>query len=219
LYSQPNHLTYIDCRDFQVEPIAGAIDPQSYELLIVFCGRSRILSGTGYNMRVSECEEAARLLLGYAGQAANGDVKLGQVDAAIFDAEGGRLPEVLHKRATHFFGEYQRVTEGLAAWKAGDLSRFGGLVNQSGESSIKFYESGSPQLKTLYEILSQTPGVYGTRFSGAGFGGSCIALIDPAARDAIAEVVHGKYPLAHPEEADLYSIHICRSAGSAQILE
>jgi galactokinase len=92
----------------------------------------------------------------------------------------------------------QRVSDGLAAWQAGDLPRLGQLITASGESSIQCYESGSPQLITLYEILRDTPGVYGTRFSGAGFRGSCLALIDPAARDSIAEAVHGRYPTLHP---------------------
>jgi galactokinase len=113
----------------------------------------------------------------------------------------------------------RRVSEGIAAWQAADIQRFGELVTQSGESSIKFYESGSPQLITLYELLRDTPGVYGTRFSGAGFRGSCIALVDPAARQDIAERVHTRYPAAHPSEAGVYSIHFCRPDGQAMLLE
>ena len=216
LFSRPNHLTYIDCRTFEVDQIATPLQPSDYDILVVYSGASRLLTGTGYNDRVAECLEAARLLLSYAGQEAGPEVRLGQVDPAIFEAEGHRLPPLLKRRATHYFGEYRRVAVGLEAWRAGDLKRVGGLINESGESSIKYYESGSPQLITLYEILSQTPGVYGSRFSGGGFGGCCIALIDPEAREPIAEAVQRRYPAAHPAEAAQYSLHFCRSAGPVQ---
>ena len=106
----------------------------------------------------------------------------------------------------------------MLAWQNGDLPQLRRLVSESGESSIKYYECGSPQLITLYEILRNTPGVYGTRFSGAGFRGCCIALINPAARQSIAEAVHRRYPVAHPAEADKYSIHFCQPDGRAGLL-
>jgi galactokinase len=111
----------------------------------------------------------------------------------------------------------QRVRTGLEAWQTGKLEHFGELMNKSGESSINYYECGSPQLITLYETLRETPGVYGTRFSGAGFRGNCIAFIDPAARETVAEAVHRRYPAAHPAEADLYSLHFCQPAEAARL--
>ena len=51
---------------------------------------------------------------------------------------------------------------------------------ESGESSIYKYETGSAELKTLYDIMRNTDGIYGGRFSGAGFKGCCMALFDPA---------------------------------------
>lgn len=218
LFSQPNQLTYIDCKTSEVKHIPATINPDAYDILIVFSGVSRILSGTGYNNRVAECQQAAKQLLEFAGQAAPENPKLGDVDPAIFDAEGHRLPPLLRMRAQHYFGEFRRVTAGIAAWQANNLGQFGALMNQSGESSIKLYESGSPQLTSLYQILSQTPGVYGSRFSGAGFGGSCLAIIDPHHRESIAEAVHRQYPPAHPKEAENYSLHFCRSAGSVQVI-
>ncbi|MEZ4615502.1 MAG: hypothetical protein R2867_08305 [Caldilineaceae bacterium] len=89
---------------------------------------------------------------------------------------------------------------------------------QSGESSIKNYESGCPQLITLYEILRNTPGVLGVRFSGAGFRGSCLALVDPAQSETIAEMVHAQYPQRHPDIANTYSIHLCQPADGAELL-
>uniref|UniRef100_A0A7S4KMP5 GHMP kinase C-terminal domain-containing protein n=2 Tax=Paramoeba aestuarina TaxID=180227 RepID=A0A7S4KMP5_9EUKA len=117
--------------------------------------------------------------------------------------------------------EQARVFEGKDEWRKGDFSSFGRLVFASGESSVNNYEAGSPQLVTLYELfceIGQTGGVYGARFSGGGFGGCCLALVDPQQQDAIAKRLHAIYPKKHPEEKDCYSIHFCDSAESVRLL-
>ena len=220
LFSDHNHLTLIDCESVEIERVPTKMPDHTFEILAVYSGVSHVLVGTDYNNRVAECQEAAGLLLSYAGQspAPTASPRLRQVSPQIFEAEGHRLPATLKRRAMHYFGEMQRVVDGVVAWREGDLSQFGALMNQSGESSIKYYECGSPQLITLYEILAQTPGVYGTRFSGAGFRGNCIALIDPAARENIAETIHRQYPSAHPNEANKYTIHFCQPDGQAHLM-
>jgi len=62
-------------------------------------------------------------------------------------------------------------------------------MNQSCESSIKNWESGSPELIELQRLVAGTDGVFGSRFSGAGFGGCVIALVDaPKAENARCSV-------------------------------
>ena len=218
LFSEHNHLTLIDCETFNIEQVPTRMNPNKFEALVVYSGVTHVLVGTDYNSRVAECQDATRELLTLAGQPVPDNPRLRHVNPDTFAAEGHRLPENLQRRATHYFGEMQRVSDGVSAWQNGDLQQLGQLINESGESSIKHYECGSPQLITLYEILRDTPGVYGTRFSGAGFRGCCIALIDPAARESIAEAVHSHYPVAHPAEADKYSIHFCQPDGRAGLL-
>ena len=93
----------------------------------------------------------------------------------------------------------------------------GRLINASGASSIYNYESGCPHLVTLYNILKDCPGVYGTRFSGGGFRGSCIGLVNPAYRQEIEAAIDRDYPGVHPDVADLYSIHFCHPDGPARL--
>jgi galactokinase len=107
--------------------------------------------------------------------------KLGELDDAVFEAHAGALEDGERKRAQHLFGERERVAEGTERWRQGDLDRFGALMSESCRSSIECYETGSPELVRLQEILVATPGVFGARFSGAGFGGCSIALVDAAA--------------------------------------
>jgi len=219
LFSEQNHLTLIDCESIEIERVPTILPENEFEILAVYSGVSHALVGTDYNNRVAECQEAARLLLTHAGQTPTNDSRLRQVKPEVFEAEGHRLQPILQRRARHYFGEMQRVTDGVEAWRQGDLHRFGQLMNESGESSIKFYECGSPQLITLFEILRETAGVYGTRFSGAGFRGNCIALVDPAARESIAEAIHAGYPQAHPTEAEKYTIHFCEPDGRANLMD
>jgi galactokinase len=215
LFSQHDHLTFIDCESVAVNQVSSPLRAGDYEILVVYSGVTQGLVGTDYNSRVAECQEAARLLLTYAGSSPDPNARLRHAEPDIFAAEGHRLPAIPQRRATHYFGEMQRVMDGIEAWQSGDLNRLGTLISESGESSVKYYECGSPQLITLYEILRDTPGVYGTRFSGAGFRGCCIALIDPTARETVAEAIHRRYPVDHPDEAALYSIHFCQPDGRA----
>ena len=221
LYGEHGHLTRIDCETVTVDnlPAPVAVDALPFEVLVIYSGVTHALTGTDYNNRVAQCQDAARMLLEADGATPPPDARLRHVNPTAFDVHGETLPAPLYRRAKHYFGEMDRVAAGELAWSAGDIVEFGRQVNESGESSVKWYECGSPQLITLYETLRDAPGVYGTRFSGAGFRGSCIALVDPQAVDAIADAVHAIYPRKHADEAERYSIHVCETDGHARLLE
>jgi galactokinase len=218
LFSRRNHLTRIDCQSVEIEQIPTTASADEFAIMAVYSGVDKALVGTSYNNRVAECQAAARQLLAQAGQTNGVEPRLRLVAPALFDEYGAQLPEEQRRRATHFFTEMARVAEGQEAWRTGDIGRFGALMTASGASSIENYECGCPQLITLYQILRATPGVYGVRFSGAGFRGNCLALIDPAQQEAIASHLQQHYPSAHPEMADRYSIHFCQPADAAQLL-
>ena len=92
------------------------------------------------------------------------------------------------------------------------MEEYGRLSFESGWSSIHNWESGAPEQIKLYEIMRETAGIYGGRFSGAGFKGCCMALIDPNKADDIREEVERKYLTAFPEMCGKYSFHLCESA-------
>ncbi len=215
--SKKNHLTTIECLSHSIETVAPAETHQPYEILVVYSGLSRQLTATPFNQRVAECKEAAKLLLELSGRPAGESPILAAAGAETFKEYGDKLSAALHRRATHFFTEADRVKQGIDAWKRGRMDEFGSLVTASGDSSIVNYESGSPALISLYEILAGISGVYGTRFCGGGFQGCCLALIDPSKREAIAGALHEGYTKKHPELADHYSLHICHSSDSVSL--
>ncbi|XVF47593.1 hypothetical protein PTKIN_Ptkin03bG0122200 [Pterospermum kingtungense] len=104
----------------------------------------------------------------------------------------------LARRAEHYFSENMRVIKGLEAWASGDLRDFGRLMSASGLSSIKNYECGCEPLIQLYEVLLRAPGVLGARFSGAGFRGCCVALVDADRAAEAAKFVREEYPRLQP---------------------
>ena len=217
LTSDRHHLTYLDCQTVQFQKFPMPDGDGRFDILVVYSGLARSLVGTDYNRRVSECQQAAQMMLAWAGQPVSEIPRLRMVSEDLYAEMGDRLPAPLDRRARHFFTEIRRVREGVVAWQEGNLEEVGRLINESGASSIHNYECGSPYLITLYSILRDCPGVYGARFSGGGFRGSCIALTDPAYREEIKAAIEAQYPLAHPDVADLYSVHFCNPDGSARL--
>jgi galactokinase/galacturonokinase len=220
LYSLRDRLLVLDCLDNQIRYIATPKSCPPYEILVAFSGLERVLVDTEYNKRVQECEEAAHQLLVEAGRKPNRGVgaKLRWVSPLDFERHKNKLPEKPRKRALHFFSECRRVRSGAKAWTRGDLGTFGQLMHRSGLSSVLHYECGCPPLRSLMEILNDVPGVYGARFSGAGFGGCCVGLSDPALRDRIREAVATEYTKRHPEFEQRFEVHFCRPGEGARLL-
>ena len=170
-------------------------------------------------MRVDECRSAAYALKALSGMEYGkfSETHLREVPFETYLQYKDRLPDNFRKRAEHWYTEYHRVQEGAEAWRRGDLEAYGKLSFESGHSSIYSWETGSPELKELYEIMTRTDGIYGGRFSGAGFKGCCMALIDPAFEESIKQKVTGEYLKVFPELKGKYSVHICESADGVQL--
>ena len=169
------HMLFLDTRTLerQVMPF-----PAGAEVLIIDSGVPRTLAGSGYNQRRAECEEAALLL----GVQALRDVS----DPQAVET----LPEPLRRRARHVITENNRVLEVL---EGVSTQRFGELMNASHTSLRDDYEVSVTALDTLVTMLQETPGVFGARLTGAGFGGACVALVASGQARAIAFDVIERY--------------------------
>ncbi len=152
------------------------------------------------------------MLCGLGGIETEGEIFMRRVPAEIYREFGSALPEKLKKRAEHYFSEQERVAKGIEAWKKGDMLQFGALMTESGRSSVTNWEAGSPELKALSEILASTNGVYGARFSGAGFKGSCAALIEPGSEEEIRRSVTERYLALFPQHTELFAVDFCSTA-------
>lgn len=178
-----DHLLWIDSRNTRWDALPLGDGAPAWRVLVAFTGTTRNLTATGYNRRVEECFEAVASLAARTGlEGARG---LHDFTDAQFDEHRTKLEGAPARRARHFFTERARVRRGAELWRRGDLAELGAVMNASCESSIQNWEAGSPELVELQHILLGTDGVYGSRFSGAGFGGCVIALVDGTRDEAI----------------------------------
>lgn len=212
--SKAHHLLYLDCKDNHYELIPENPTMPPYKVAIFFSGLEHNLAGSKYNMRVDELRAGV-----YALQALSGcdygkfnEANARDVSWEVYQAYKDKLPAQWMRRCEHWYTEFQRVEAGAEAWRKGDLEKYGRLSFESGWSSIHNWESGAPEQIKLYEIMRETSGIYGGRFSGAGFKGCCMALIDPDKADFIRETVEREYLTAYPEMKGKYSFHLCESA-------
>ena len=219
VYCRKDHLLYLDTMDGSYELIPQSPRLKPYKFAIFFSGLERSLASSAFNMRVDECKSAAYALKAYAGMEYGkfSETHLREVPKEVFLQYKDRLPENWRKRAEHCYGEFERVEQGVEAWRRGDIETYGRLCFESGYSSIHSWETGSPELIKLYEIMMQTEGIYGGRFSGAGFKGCCLAIIDPAYEKSIIEKVTREYLEAFPHLEGKYSAHICESADGVKL--
>lgn len=214
VYAKKNHLLYLDTLDDSYELIPTSPNMKPYKIAIFFSGIERTLAGSKFNMRVDEARSAAYALKAYAGMEYGkfGETNLRDVPREVFEKYREKLPKNWAKRANHWYTEFERVEKGAESWRRGDIEEYGRLSFESGRSSIYDWETGSEELKKLYEIMTVTDGIYGGRFSGAGFKGCCMALIDPAYEERIVAQVSAAYLKEFPELKNRYSVHICESA-------
>ena len=212
--SKKNHLLYLDTLDGRYELIPQAPAMKPYKIAIFYSGLEHSLVGSKYNMRVDELRAGVYALQAFAGMEYGkfGEAMARNVPRPVYEEFKRRLPEPWARRCEHWYTEFERVEKGADAWRRGDIEAYGKLSFESGWSSIHNWESGAPEQIRLYEIMTQTDGIYGGRFSGAGFKGCCIALIDPSYGESISQEVTSKYLASFPEMKGKYEVFICESA-------
>ncbi|MDP1793694.1 MAG: galactokinase family protein [Acidimicrobiales bacterium] len=175
VYGEAGHACVVDAAAVTASPISF---PEDARLLVVPSGHHRTLSDTPYAQRRTEAERAMAEVGGLE-------------QATVADALSVADP-VLRRRARHVVTENARVTACAEAFAAGDLRRAGALMLESHTSLNKDAEVSTKDLNQLVDALSTRKGVFGARLTGAGFGGSVIALVEPGAGVALAATFGGR---------------------------
>ena len=179
---QAGHALLIDCRSLESRAIPI---PIGVKLVISDTGVRRGLASSEYNTRRGQCEEGVALLR----QALPGITALRDVTPAQLEAHKDLLPGEVYRRCRHVVTEDARVLDAVKAMEAGNLAQLGALLNASHESLRDDYEVSCPELDLMVSLARRQPGVYGSRMTGAGFGGCTISLVaDDFARDFVRTV-------------------------------
>lgn len=197
------HALFIDCRDlsYRLVPI-----PEGANIIISNSRVHRDLVASAYNERRGQCEEGARLL---------GVQALRDIDVPTFEARAGELPEPVRRRCKHVIYENQRVLDAVMALEHGDLNAFGQLMNRSHISLRDDYEVSCRELDILVEAAWQVEGVFGSRMTGAGFGGCTVSLVQPEAVEKFIQHVASVY---QRETGITPEIYPCRAEDGVRVL-
>lgn len=214
-------LLFLDCDSNEWRIIKRNPRMPEFEIGIFFSGLTRSLVNSDYNLRVFECKTAAWNMLAYQDQPLRTFDKtfLRDIPKVTFDKTRDMMPLRFARRAEHFYSEYRRVRQGVTAWESGNLQLFGKLSFDSCESSIHNYQCGSPELISIYNIMRPLQGVYGGRFSGAGFKGAVIALVDPLYKDSIEKELTEKYLSEYPEYSETFKVFWVKPDDGARFVD
>ena len=100
------------------------------------------------------------------------------------------LPTPQRQRARHVITEIARVTQAVDLLRNDDVAAVGPLMSASHRSLCEDFEVTVPQLDVAVDT-ALSAGALGARMTGAGFGGSVVALTDDA--HAVASAVEDEF--------------------------
>jgi galactokinase len=163
-----------------------------------------------YNKRREECNRCVSILSAKKPGTALRDYTADDIRDSM-----GTIPEATRKKCLHVVEENQRVLEAEEALKKKDLVTFGKLMNRSHESLRDLYEVSCPELDWLVKRAWETEGVYGSRLTGAGFGGCTVTLIEEEAIPLYREhiVAYERIFGFRPE------VYVSKPSGGARIVD
>jgi galactokinase len=181
--SRAGHLLWLDCLDGTLEhlPFPSA----SVAIGICDSGVRRDLAAGAFNQRVAEAQALLRLLEPDEQRARC----LRQVPVERFEAQRGRIDPLLERRGAHVFGELARTFRARELLAAGRFQEFGGLLTATHASLRERYEVSTPELDLLVELAVGQAGVWGSRLTGAGFGGCTVLLGEPGSEAEVGAAI------------------------------
>ena len=160
------HATLIDCHTLDVTHVPV---PTDIDVVVEFVAHRTLLS-SAYSDRVAECTRAELVL---------GPLRLATIDDVV--EQKGELDDVAFRRARHVITENERVRRFAVALERGDYASAGRLMTDSHTSLGSDFDTSTPSMDAAVARLVRTPGVFGARMTGGGFGGCTVAICEPGA--------------------------------------
>ncbi len=203
-----DHALRIDCR---TRSVAALPLPAQALWLVADSGAHRELARGGYRERVAECA-AALAAAKRAGVAAPEAGALRDLAPSALPALARALPELLLRRARHVITENARVDAFAAALAAGDLAEVGALMRASHASLQRDYAVSTRELDALCALGDAADGCYGSRLTGAGFGGCTLHLVAPGAAAAVTRALEAGFAAQFGRTARVWRVRASEGA-------
>ena len=187
-WGKKDHAIHLNCDTLEFEHVPVKLN--GVKVVIANTHSPHHLDSGAYNDRVAQCHLALEQLRKVKPELKNlaelSEAEFKQIESAITDP-------IAHKRARHVVGEVQRTADAVKALKAGDIEKFGKLMNASHVSLRDDYEVTGLQLDTMAEEAWKVPGVIGSRMTGGGFGGCTVSLVKDEAIEQFKKQVGENY--------------------------
>ena len=155
------HATLIDCHELTVEQVPV---PDDLDIVVRFVAH-RTLLGSAYADRVAECTRA--------------EAEIGPLRTATLDQVAAIADDTVRRRARHVVNENERVRRFADALRRADYPELGRLMIAGHASLRDDFDTSTPQMDAAVDTLNATPGVFGARMTGGGFGGCLVAICEP----------------------------------------
>lgn len=200
--AKANHAIKLDCSSLTHEQVP--MDLSECAIVVTNTNQRRELNESAYNDRVAECQRALTLLQTVVDISELGELlpRVLDIHEAVFAADPVPL-----MRARHICEENARVRAAVPALQAGDLEKFGQLMNASHDSLRDLFEVSSDSLNQLVTLARAQPYVLGSRLTGAGFGGCTVSLVPANKVESFERTVGKGYTEATGLTADFYVMH------------
>jgi galactokinase len=186
--ARKGHALFLDCRSLEFELVPVAMPDAVF--VVSDTGVSRGLASSKYNERVAECAEALARANERLGRSAS---QLRDYSPEDLQACRDAMPDLIYRRARHVVTENRRTELACEALRAGDAKALGELMNASDRSLRLDYEVTCTELDAMTELARSLPGCYGSRMTGAGFGGCAVHLVAAERAAAFTEGLRGAY--------------------------
>ena len=186
-FGKKNNAIALSCDNLEFD--YAPLEMGSLKFVVSNSNKKRGLADSKYNERVSECEEAVKII-----SKVREINNLSELNLKDFrEVEHLFSNPIIKNRAYHIVSENYRVDESLKALKDNNLDLFGKLMNASHISLRDNYEVTGTELDALVEAATKVEGVVGSRMTGAGFGGCTISLVEAEKLNEFYEQVTTEY--------------------------
>jgi len=197
-----DHAIFLNCDTLDYELVPVRL--KGVKLVIANTNKRRGLADSKYNERRAECEKAVAFISRKKKIKVLGDLSVEEFES-LKDAIS---EENVLKRARHVVTEIKRTLDAVTALKAGNIERFGQLMNASHDSLRDDYEVTGVELDTLVEEARKIKGTLGSRMTGAGFGGCTVSLVKEDFLEEFKKKVGENYHKKTGLKADFYVAEI-----------
>ncbi len=174
--SKKDHVLHLDTGSLEYEHVKF---PEQLKVVVFHTGVQRELKSSEYNQRRSKVEEALD--------------SLGKENSKDLDPKSIKsLPSLQRKRLGYIMRENRRVVQTKEALRSGDLEKVGDILIEAHRDISENYEASCEELDFIVEKAVEH-GALGARLTGAGWGGSVIALVRDKDLNLFAEHVFRDY--------------------------